>query len=46
FRKLEAKNPVYVKQAAEGLCAYLDELFGENKLPLCKEAVRLIEQNL
>lgn len=46
FRKLESKNPVYVKQAADGLCGYLDELFGENKMPLCKEAVRLIEQNI
>ena len=46
FRKLEAKNPVYVKQMAESLCNYLDELFGEDQLPLCKEAVRLIEQNV
>ena len=46
FRKLEAKNPVYVKQMADGTCAYLDELFGENKLPLCKEQIRLIEQNV
>ena len=46
FRKLESKNPVYVKQAADGLCGYLDELFGEDRMPLCKEAVRLIEQNI
>ena len=46
FRKLESKNPVYVKQMAESLCGYLDELFGEDKLPLCKETVRLIEQNV
>ena len=46
FRKLESKNPVYVKQAADGLCSYLDELFGEDKMPLCKESVRLIEQNI
>ena len=46
FRKLESKNPVYVKQMADGTCAYLDELFGENKLPLCKEQIRLIEQNV
>ena len=46
FRKLEAKNPVYVKQMADSTCAYLDELFGENKLPLCKEQIRLIEQNV
>ena len=46
FRKLEAKNPVYVRQQAEGLCSFLDELFGEDQMPLCKEAIRLIEQNV
>ncbi len=46
FRKLEAKNPVYVKQAADGVCSYLDELFGEDGMPQCKEAIRLIEQNV
>ena len=46
FRKLESKNPVYVKQMADGVCDYLDELFGENKLALCKETIRLIEQNV
>ena len=46
FRKLESKNPVYVRQQAEALCAYLDELFGEDQMPLCKEAIHLIEQNV
>lgn len=46
FRKLESKNPVYVKQMADGVCTYLDELFGVDKMPLCKEAIRLIEQNI
>ena len=46
FRKLESKNPVYVRQQAEALCVYLDELFGEDQMPLCKEAIRLIEQNV
>ena len=46
FRKLESKNPVYVKQMADSACSYLDELFGENSLPLCKETIRLIEQNV
>lgn len=45
FRKLEGKNPVYVKQTAESTCEYLDGLFGEDKLPQCKEALRLIERN-
>ena len=46
FRKIESKNPVYVKQMADGVCDYLDELFGENALALCKETIRLIEQNV
>ena len=46
FRKLESKNPVYVRQMADNICAYLDELFGNDRLPLCKEAIRLIEQNI
>ncbi len=46
FRKLESKNPVYVKQMAENVCSYLDDLFGEDKMPLCKECIRLIEQNV
>ena len=46
FRKLESKNPVYVKQMADSVCAYLDELFGENALALCKETIKLIEQNV
>ena len=46
FRKLESKNPVYVKQMADGVCAYLDELFGEESMSLCKETIRLIEQNV
>ena len=46
LRKLESKNPVYVRQAAEGLINYLDEIFGENKMPLCKEVIRQIEQNV
>ena len=46
FRKLESKNPVYVRQQVETVCAYLEELFGQDMMPLCKEAIRLIEQNI
>ena len=45
LRKLEAKNPVYVKSQSEALCNYLDELFGSDKMPLCKEVIHNIEQN-
>ena len=46
MRKLEAQNPVYVRNASEGLCNYLDEVFGVDKMPLCKEVIRQIEQNV
>jgi hypothetical protein len=45
LRKLESKNPVYVKSQSEALCNYLDELFGSDKMPLCKEVIHNIEQN-
>ena len=36
LRKLESKNPVYVKNAASALSLYLDELFEEDSLPICR----------
>ena len=45
IRKLEAQNPVYVRNASEGLCNYLDEVFGEDKMPLCKEYIQRIARN-
>ena len=45
LRKLEAKNPVYVKNASNGLIAFIDDLFGMDKMPLCKEYIINFEQN-
>ena len=45
IRKLETQNPVYLRSAAEGLCVYLDELFGHDKMPLCKNAIHRLERN-
>ena len=36
LRKLESKNPVYVKNAASALSLYLDELFEEGSMPVCR----------
>ncbi len=36
LRKLEYQNPVYIRNAAEGLTAKLDELFGTDAMPACK----------
>ena len=45
LRKLEAQNPVYVKSMAEGVCTYLDELFGQDSMPLCKQYLHRLERN-
>ncbi len=45
LRKLETKNMVYVKSAAPGLIAYIEELFGDNEMELCKEYIRNVEIN-
>ena len=45
LRKLESKNPVYVKAQSEELINMLDDIFGVDKMPLCKEVVYNIEQN-
>ena len=46
LRKLESKNPVYVRSQSEALCNFLDDLFGQDKMVLCKETIRNIEQNV
>ncbi len=45
IRKLESQNPVYVRNAAEGLINFIDELFGQDRMPLCKEYIQRIERN-
>ena len=46
LRKIETQNPIYIKNAAEGFCVYLDELFGEDRMPLCKALMRRFEKNV
>lgn len=46
LRKIETQNPIYVKNAAEGFCRYLDDLFGDDKMPLCKQLMRRFEKNI
>ncbi len=45
MRKLETQNPIYLRNSAEGLLAYIDELFGTDKMPLCKEYIRRLQRN-
>lgn len=45
IRKLETQNPIYLRNAADGLLAYLDELFGTEHMTACKEAIRRLRRN-
>lgn len=45
IRKLETQNPIYLRGAADGLLAYLDELFGPEHMTACKEAVKRLRRN-
>ena len=45
MRKLETQNPIYLRNASEGLLAYLDELFGTNGMPQCKEYIHRLQRN-
>lgn len=45
IRKLETQNPIYLRNAAEGLVSYLNELFGTDKMTLCKEYIHRLERN-
>ena len=45
IRKLESQNPIYFKNAADGLIAYIDDLFGAENMTLCKEHIKRILRN-
>ena len=45
MRKLETQNPIYLRNSAEGLISFLDELFGQDKMTLCKEFIHRLQRN-
>ena len=45
IRKLETQNPIYLRNAAEGLLSFIDELFGADKMPICKEHIHRLQRN-
>ena len=45
IRKLETQNPIYLRNAAEGLLGYLEELFGPEHMTACKDAIRRLQRN-
>ncbi len=46
LRKLETQNPVYIRNEVDGFCDYLDDLFGQDKMKLCKAYVQRIKKNV
>jgi hypothetical protein len=46
MRKLETQNPVYVRKAIGKLCDEIDDIFGEDKMPLCKDYLRHLEKTI
>ena len=45
IRKLETQNPIYLRNSAEGLISFIDELFGPDKMPLCKDHIHRLQRN-
>ncbi len=43
LRKLESQNPIYIKNMISDLCDYLDTLYGENALPICRAYLHRLE---
>ena len=46
LRKLEMQNPIYIKNEAEGLCAFLDNLFGQDKMAICKAFMARLQRTI
>ena len=46
MRKLETQNPVYVRNSIDGLCATIEEIFGQDKMELTKEYLRHLERTI
>ena len=45
IRKLESQNPIYFRNTAQDLIAYMDELFGAENMMLCKDYIIRIMRN-
>lgn len=45
MRKLETQNPIYLRNSIAGLMDCIENLFGKDGMPLCKEFIRRIERS-
>ncbi len=43
LRKLDMQNPIYIKNTIADLNAYIDEIYGEGTLPLCRAYLHRLE---
>ncbi len=46
LRKLEAQNPIYIKNAIGDLYEFMDELYGEDGLPRCRAYLHRLEVSI
>ena len=46
LRKLEMQNPIYIKNEADGLCAFLDNLFGQDRMKICKAFMARLQRTI
>ena len=44
FRKFESLNLSYIRDEIDGLCAYIDELFGEENMNECKDYLHMLKK--
>ena len=45
MRKLETQNPIYLRNSIAGLIDCLDNLFGKDGMPICKEFIKRLERS-
>ena len=45
FRKLESRNPIFVRNGIEGLCLFLDDLFGKDHMTISKTYLHQFERS-
>ena len=45
IRKLETQNPIYLRGASDGLIAYIEELFGADRMQVSRAYIRRLQRN-
>ena len=45
IRKLETQNPIHLRGASDGLIAYIEELFGADRMQVSRAYIRRLQRN-